>query len=92
MIDIQGLTKKDVQICKLLWNCDTMEAVDAMVNAMPPAYKNRAVVMRELMTAAQLDQVEDIDERIPHLLHSISTRSSSTSYGLRHTRPQGHCL
>ena len=74
MIDIQGLTKKDVQICKLLWNCDTMEAVDAMVNAMPPAYKNRAVVMRELMTAAQLDQVEDIDERIPHLLHSISTR------------------
>ena len=74
MIDIQGLTKKDVQICKLLWNCDSIEAVDAMVNAMPPAYKQRAVVMRELMTAAQLDQVKDIDERIPHLLHSISTR------------------
>ena len=74
MINIQGLTAKDVQICKLLWNCDSLEAVDAMVNAMPPAYKNRAVVMRELMTAAQLDQVEVIDERIPHLLHSISTR------------------
>ena len=74
MIDIQGLTKKDVQICKLLWNCDTMEAVDAMVAAMPPAYKRRAVVMRELMIAAELDNVKDIDERIPHLLHSISTR------------------
>ena len=74
MINIQGLTKKDVQICKLLWNCDTMEAVDAMVAAMPPAYKKRAVVMRELMIAAELDNVKDIDERIPHLLHSISSR------------------
>ena len=74
MIDIQGLSKQDVQICKLLWNCDTMEAVDAMVAAMPPAYKKRAVIMRELMIAAELDNVKDIDERIPHLLHSISTR------------------
>ena len=74
MITLQGLTQKDVEICNLLWNCDSIEAVEAMVNAMPPAYKNRAVVMRELMTAAQLDQVEVIDERIPHLLHSISTR------------------
>ena len=74
MIKLEGLSKQDVQICKLLWNCDSIEAVDAMVRAMPPAYKQRAVVMRELMTAAQLDQVEDIDERIPHLLHSISTR------------------
>ena len=74
MIDIQGLTKQDVQICTLLWNCDTMEAVDAMVNAMPQAYKKRAVVMRELMIAAELDNVKVIDERIPHLLHSISTR------------------
>ena len=72
MINIQGLTAKDVQICKLLWSCDTLEAVDAMVNAMPPAYKNRAVVMRELMTAAQLDQVEVIDERIPALLQRIA--------------------
>ena len=72
MINIQGLTAKDVQICKLLWSCDTLEAVDAMVNAMPPAYKQRAVVMRELMTAAQLDQVEDIDERIPALLQRIA--------------------
>ena len=73
MIQLQGLSKQDVQICKLLWNCDSIEAVEAMVNAMPPAYKNRAVVMRELMTAAQLDQVEDIDENITAYLQRIST-------------------
>ena len=72
MIDIQGLTKQDVQICTLLWNCDTMEAVDAMVNAMPQAYKQRAVIMRELMIAAELDNVKVIDERIPALLQRIA--------------------
>ena len=72
MIKLEGLSKQDVQICKLLWNCDSIEAVDAMVAAMPPAYKQRAVVMRELMTAAQLDQVKDIHEDIPALLQRIA--------------------
>ena len=74
MIQLQGLSKQDVQICKLLWNCDSIEAVDAMVNAMPPAYKKRAQVMRELMTAAQLDTVETVHENITALLHSIARR------------------
>jgi hypothetical protein len=72
MITLQGLSKQDVQICNLLWNCDTVEAVDAMVNAMPPAYKNRAVVMRELMTAATLDQLEDVHEDITAYLQRIA--------------------
>ena len=72
MIKLEGLSKQDVQICKLLWNCDTLEAVDTMVAAMPPAYKQRAESMRELMIAAQLDQVEDINEHIPALLQRIS--------------------
>jgi len=74
MIKLEGLSKQDVQICKLLWNCDTLEAVDAMVAAMPPAYKSRAVVMRELMTAAQLDTVEDIDENVTAYLQHIASR------------------
>ncbi len=72
MIQLEGLSPKDVQICKLLWNCDSIEAVDRMVNAMPPAYKNRAVVMRELMTAAQLDTVEDVHEDITQYLQRIA--------------------
>lgn len=74
MIKLEGLSKQDVQICNLLWNCATVEAVNAMVAAMPPAYKNRAVTMRELMTAAQLDTVEDVHENITALLHNISSR------------------
>jgi hypothetical protein len=74
MIRLEGLSKQDVQICTLLWNCDTIEAVEVLVNAMPPAYKNRAVTMRELMTAAQLDTIEDIDEDITAYLQHISSR------------------
>jgi len=74
MIKLEGLSKQDVQICSLLWNCDSIADVDRMVNAMPAAYKNRAVVMRELMTAAQLDTVEDIHEDITTYLHSIANR------------------
>ena len=74
MIKLEGLSKQDVQICKLLWNCDSIEAVDAMVNAMPPAYKQRAQSMRELMTAAQLDTVEDVHEDITSYLQRISAR------------------
>jgi hypothetical protein len=73
MIKLEGLSKKDVQICKLLWNCDTVEAVDRMVSAMPPAYKQRAQVMRELMTAAQLDTVKDIDENVTAYLQHIAS-------------------
>ena len=74
MIRLEGLTKQDIQICNLLWNCDTLEAVDAMVASMPPAYKSRAVVMRELMTAAQLDTIEYIHENIKKYLQRIDSR------------------
>ena len=74
MIKLEGLSAQDVQICKLLWNCDSVEAVDTMVAAMPPAYKQRAVVMRELMTAAQLDTIEDIHEDVAAYLQRIASR------------------
>ena len=74
MIKLEGLSEQDVQICSLLWNCDSIADVDRMVNAMPAAYKQRAEVMRELMTAAQLDTVEDIHEDIPALLQRIADR------------------
>ncbi len=74
MIELEGLTQKDVEICNLLWNCESSADVDRMVNAMPQAYKARAVVLRELMTAAALDQVETVNAAIPELLQRIADR------------------
>jgi len=74
MIKLEGLSKQDVAICNLLWNCDSIEDVNRMVNAMPPAYKSRAVVLRQLLTAAQLDTVEDVHEDITAYLQRIASR------------------
>ena len=74
MITIEGLTQKDIEICNLLWNCDSVEAVDRMVAAMPQAYKQRAQSLRELMTAAALDNVKDVDENVKALLATIASR------------------
>ena len=68
---IQGLTAKDVELCNLLWNCDTLEDVDRMVAAMPAAYKRRASVLRELMIADQLDTILHVDAAVTVLLKRI---------------------
>ena len=72
MISIEGLTQKDIEICNLLWNCESVEAVDKMVAAMPTAYKSRAVVLRELMTAAALDQVDTVHDELTQYLQRIA--------------------
>jgi hypothetical protein len=72
MIKLQGLSKQDVAICNLLWNCASVEDVERMVKAMPPAYKQRAVVMRELIVAAELDTIEDVYEDTTALLQRIA--------------------
>ena len=74
MIRLEGISKQDVAICNLLWNCRTEEAVEAMVKAMPPAYKQRAVLMRELMIAAELDTIEDVYADTTALLQRIASR------------------
>ena len=74
MIKLEGLSKQDVEICRLLWNCDSWEAVEALLAAMPEAYKQRAVIMRELMIAGELDNLEVVHEDVRALLHTISTR------------------
>lgn len=73
-IQLEGLTQKDIEICNLLWNCDSVEQVDAMVRAMPSAYKSRAVVLRELMTAAALDNVDTVNEEVTQYLQHIASR------------------
>jgi hypothetical protein len=74
MITIEGLSQKDIEICNLLWNCNSVEQVDAMVAAMPQAYKSRAVVLREVMTAAALDQVDTVHEELTAYLQRIASR------------------
>ena len=61
MITLEGLTKQQVQICNLIWNCDSMDDVDRLVRNMPPAFRRDAETVKELMIAASLDRVNDVE-------------------------------
>ena len=61
MITLEGLTKQQVQICNLIWNCDSMDDVDRLVRNMPPAFRRDAETVKELMIAASLDSVNDVE-------------------------------
>jgi hypothetical protein len=61
MITLEGLTVQQVQICNLIWNCDSMDDVDRLVRNMPPAFRRDAETVKELMIAASLDSVNDVE-------------------------------
>lgn len=64
MITLQGLTKEDCAICDLLWNCDTQFEVDNLIAMMPAAMGDRAVVLRELLIAAELDTYMEVTDEV----------------------------
>ena len=74
MIRLEGLTQKDVEICNLLWSCETTADVERLCSAMPAEYRQRASTLRELMCAAMLDTVKDIDPNVTSYLQRIADR------------------
>lgn len=64
MITLDGLTKEDCAICDLLWNCDTQFEVDNLIAMMPAAMGDRAVVLRELLIAAELDTYMEVTDEV----------------------------
>lgn len=61
MITLKGLTKQQTQIADMLWKCHSLEDVDRLVRNMPPTYQQDAVVLKELLIAAGLDEVQETE-------------------------------
>lgn len=61
MITLEGLTHQQVQIAEMLWKCNSLEDVDRLVRNMPDSYRQDAVVLKELMVAASLDDVQETE-------------------------------
>ena len=68
---LQGLTHEDTLLCDLLWNCESLAAVEAMIAALPPAHQRRARLMVELMTAAAFDEHMDVEDNVKDYLSSL---------------------
>ena len=61
MITLEGLSQQQVQIAEMLWKCNSLEDVDRLVRNMPPAYRQDAVLVKELLIAAGLDEVQETE-------------------------------
>ena len=61
MITLEGLSQQQVQIAEMLWKCNSLEDVDRLVRNMPPSYRQDAVLVKELLIAAGLDEVQETD-------------------------------
>ena len=61
MITLEGLSQQQVQIAEMLWKCRSLEDVNRLVRNMPDSYRQDAVLVKELLIAAGLDDVQETE-------------------------------
>lgn len=63
MIKIEGVTQRQKQIMDLLWNCESMEALQALIKAMPTKRDQQdAQSLTTIMIWAAIEQERGLDE------------------------------
>ena len=72
MIELQGLTAEDAAICELLWRCETEFEVNNLIQMMPAAMADRALVMRELMLWSIWDEEQHVSEQVQDIIRHCS--------------------
>ena len=71
MITLTGLTKEDCAICELLWNCDSEFEVENLIAMMPTAMQDRALVLRDMIVAAELDTYMEVSDCVKDYCRSL---------------------
>jgi len=70
-IELHGLSKQQYQIADMIWSCESQQDVDKLIQNLPQAYKQDAVVIHQLMIAAVMDQHMEITEDVKAVIASI---------------------
>lgn len=61
-IVLEGLTPRQKAICDIMWDLNTMEAVQAFVATLPKKDRRDAQTLIEMMRLAFTDQIQSTDE------------------------------
>ena len=66
MIEIAGLTPKQVALCDIMWTISSKEGVESFIATLPRKEAQDCRVLIEMMTLAFLDEVTDtqVAERV----------------------------
>jgi hypothetical protein len=60
-IQIQGLTKRQVLLCQLLWSIDHKDQCDNLIKSLPHEDQLTCRSLMQLMLLASMDHVEDTE-------------------------------
>lgn len=71
-IQLHGLTKQQYQIADMIWSCESQTDVDRLIQNLPQAYKQDAVVIHQLMIAAVMDTYEEITDDVKDIISRVS--------------------
>ena len=64
MIQLQGLTPLQVELCDKIWGMDSQEEILAWFNTLPRSLQIQAYAMLMMITAELLDQEEFTEESL----------------------------
>lgn len=63
LVELHGLTEKQMAFCDIMWAIETMEGVESFISTLPVADQNTCRSLIELMRLSMLDnEVEDFDD------------------------------
>jgi len=62
---ITGLTDRQVQICDMLWACDTQEDVAELMSILPAVEAQQAETLMQIMIMEDREQELSLMERYP---------------------------
>ena len=59
MIEIQGMSAKQMALADIMWAISTKEGVDAFIATLPKAERRECEVVKEMLVLAFLDSITD---------------------------------
>jgi hypothetical protein len=70
-IVIPGLSKGQQMVCILLWQCDSEQEIEHLRTTLPSKLARHIDVCHDMMVAASLDTVDEVDESVYHYLTKL---------------------
>jgi len=71
MITISGLTELQRDIADRLWAMDTTAEINDYIHSLPRSLKREAWVVQQMIIAAELDQVMEVEDATEDLIRDI---------------------
>jgi len=62
LLELHGLTEKQMALCDIMWAIETMEGVESFISTLPAKDQRDCRSLIEMMKLAFIDEVETTDD------------------------------